>query len=180
MAAAFKAYGAALIDLDDIIPLSLPILREGIAPADKNTKPYLLKQLAMLSSSCEECLFLDADNVPVRNPTFLFEDASYREGGMLLWPDLWHNHRGPSSIRDIFGLPSGGSEPLPDERTVESGQLVFDKARVWRSLMLATFMQIQTDFYDNLVGEGGWGWGGGKRGKRGTVCVGGCGVWVGG
>jgi alpha 1,2-mannosyltransferase len=160
MTAAFRTYGAFLRDLDAIIPLSLPALREGIAPTDKGTKPYLLKQLAMISSDCEECLFLDADNVPVRDPTFLFDTPAYREGGMLLWPDLWHNHRGPAPIRAIFDLPSGGDAPLADERTVESGQIVFHKARVWQALLLSTYMQIQTDFFDNLVGlwgEGGWG-----------------------
>lgn len=154
---AFRAHGARVLDLDAVVP-PLPALREGMTPEEHGTKPYLLKQLAILSSSCEECLFLDADNAPALDPTFLFDMEEYTSTGLLLWPDFWHMAGGAAAIRSIFGLPEDFSQSQPDRRTVESGQILVDKRRAWRILMLSTYMQIQTRFFDNLV-RGRWGCG---------------------
>lgn len=56
---------------------------------------------------------------------------------------------GPSFLRSILDLPVGPE--LLDRRTVESGQLVVDKQKAWEPLMLATYMQAHTYFFDNLV-----------------------------
>jgi len=45
-------------------------------------KPY-----SIIHSGFEEVLFLDADNVPVVDPGFLFDTPQYREFGAVLWPD---------------------------------------------------------------------------------------------
>src|SRR5262249_42710745 len=46
-------------------------------------KPYMIKH-----APYREVLLLDADNVPVRDPTFLFELAECRSHGAILWRDL--------------------------------------------------------------------------------------------
>jgi hypothetical protein len=32
---------------------------------------------------------LDSDNIPTRDPTYLFETTEYKEKGAIFWPDFW-------------------------------------------------------------------------------------------
>lgn len=99
------------------------------------TKPY-----AITWSPFDEVLLLDADNVPVRDPTYLFDTREYRETGTVLWPDY---HRCPkhSGAWKIFGLP------YINEPEVESGQVIVDKARAWPALQLANWYCERSAFY---------------------------------
>ena len=45
-----------------------------------------LKAYALLHSRFREVLLLDADNVPVRNPEYLFDTPDYTAAGTLFWP----------------------------------------------------------------------------------------------
>jgi len=47
------------------------------------TKPY-----ALLFTRFREVLLLDSDNLPLRDPTYLFDDEAYRKAGVLCWPDM--------------------------------------------------------------------------------------------
>src|SRR5258707_12483738 len=49
---------------------------------------WQLKPYAILHSHFEEVLFLDADQVPVRDPAFLFDQPEYLEAGAVFWPDI--------------------------------------------------------------------------------------------
>lgn len=42
----------------------------------------------MARSSFSEILYLDSDNLVVRDPTFLFDSPVYKQYGIVLWPDL--------------------------------------------------------------------------------------------
>jgi alpha 1,2-mannosyltransferase len=147
---AFAAVNASISDIDDFVPTSLTV-----SAREHPTRPFIMKHLAIVSSSCEECIFLDADNMPVRDLRYLFDDVHYHEAGLLLCPDFWHfPPNGHSYIREIFDdndTESSSWLPRRDIRTVESGQMVVNKRKSWKSLMLATFMQVQTLFYDNLL-----------------------------
>ena len=74
-------------------------------------------------------MLIDADNVPVRDPAFLFETAKYRETGALFWPDL-------KPIPESSGVWDLLRMRYREEPSFESGQLVIDKARCWRALRL--------------------------------------------
>ena len=92
---------------------------------------YQFKILTMLFSSFEQILFLDADNVPVRNPDSVFESKSFTDTGVVLWPDYW-KHSGTPLLPFVVGLADEASELLRPEQTVESGQIVWDKKRHWK------------------------------------------------
>src|SRR5512138_3253779 len=49
-----------------------------------------LKAFALLHSHFDEVLLLDADNVPVVDPQFLFETPEFHNTGALFWPDRDH------------------------------------------------------------------------------------------
>lgn len=106
-----------------------------------------LKSYALMRSRFREVLLLDADNVPVRDPSFLFELPAFRDTGALFWPDLVRLARN-SPIWTITGLA------YRDQPSFESGQIVLDKARCWTALSLANWMNQRSDaFYDVLFGD---------------------------
>lgn len=92
---------------------------------------YQLKISAILFSSFEQILFLDADNVPVRSPDGIFSSKTFTDTGIVLWPDYW-KHTGAPMLPYIVGLSDGPSEVLREDQTAESGQLVWDKRRHWK------------------------------------------------
>lgn len=103
---------------------------------------WSLKPYAILHSSFREVLFLDADNVPVLNPEFLFDTPQFRATGALFWPD--YGQRGNKKAAPIWrscGLRQ------PREPEFESGQIVVDKARCWQALCLALWFNENSDFY---------------------------------
>ncbi len=99
-----------------------------------------LKPYALLHSPFQAVLLLDADNVPVVNPEFLFETSQYRETGAIFWPDYGRLEK-TEVIWDSCGLPR------PEGPEFESGQIVLDKMRCWRALRLCLWFNENSDFY---------------------------------
>jgi hypothetical protein len=100
------------------------------------SKPY-----AMLHSKFREVLFLDADNVAVVNPEFLFETEQYRQTGAIFWPDYPSTSDQPGVAWKSCGLERPGMTEF------ESGQIVVDKARCWEPMRLALWFNEHSDFY---------------------------------
>ena len=99
-----------------------------------------LKAFSLLHSRFAEVLLLDADNVPVLDPAFLFDDPVFREKGAVFWPDF--GRLGPErAIWRITGIP------YRDEPEFESGQILVDKTRCWPALALAMHFNEYSDFY---------------------------------
>lgn len=102
-------------------------------------KPY-----AMLHCPFREVMLLDADNHPVRDPSFLFDTGLYQETGSLFWPDL--GRLGPErAIRRICAVD------YRDEPEFESGQMVVNKERCWRELQLTMHLNEYSDFWSHPV-----------------------------
>jgi len=106
-----------------------------------------LKCYALLQSRFREVLLLDADNIAVVEPSFLFDTAQYLEAHAVFWPDR---------------------EPLPREHLIwqltgvdyrgdvlfETGQILVDKQWCWRELSLAWWMNERSDFwYRYILGD---------------------------
>ena len=106
---------------------------------------YVMKAAVVLFSSFEEVIYLDSDNVPLRDLSDLFELPAYRETGAILWPDYW----APSMAPDLF-LIAPEAAPGPNS-TCESGQAVFHKRQTWRALLLTLFLNCQGVLYYNLM-----------------------------
>ena len=99
-----------------------------------------LKPFSILHSAFGEVLFLDADDVPARDPTDLFESAEYRRTGAVFWPDF--GRLGPQrTIWDVCRVP------YRDEPEFETGQVVVHKARCWRAMQLTMHLNEYSDFY---------------------------------
>jgi hypothetical protein len=106
-----------------------------------------LKAFALMHSRFREVLLLDADNVPVRDPEFLFDTPEYQAGGAMFWPDIVRLARG-NPIWSLAGLP------FRDMPAFESGQILLDKTRCWPALVLAHWINQRSDtFYEILHGD---------------------------
>ena len=106
------------------------------------------KVFAIQHAPYEEVLFLDADNVPARNPAFLFEEPSYKETGAIFWPDLPPHDRSewvPDVVWHNVGLE------LRDSTDFESGQLLVNKRRCWLELMTARHINEHSDWYYRFI-----------------------------
>ncbi|OWY97312.1 hypothetical protein PHMEG_00032194 [Phytophthora megakarya] len=101
------------------------------------------KVFAVYNSFFERVLFLDADNVPVRDPTYLFKTQEFLDTGAIFWPDFWHpghtifNIHGQSLLWEILGTTFVNSFEQ------ESGQLVIDRRRHAAPLDLVKFYTFQ-------------------------------------
>ncbi len=106
-----------------------------------------LKPYAMIHSRFAEVLSMDADNVPLIDPAFLFETPQYQHTGAIFWPD--RGCLAPS--RRIWKLSGIAYRNEPE---VESGQIVIDKQRCWKPLNLTMWMNEHSDFwYRHIHGD---------------------------
>lgn len=62
---------------------------------DVKISGYQYKLFSILVSEFENILFLDADNVPVRDPTPLLESKIFKKTGLVIWPDAWARTTNP-------------------------------------------------------------------------------------
>ena len=103
----------------------------------------------------EEAMILDADNTPVEDPAFLFEDPQYQEVGSLFWPDYWKTH----PLNPIWKLT--GLQPRSDWEQ-ESGQMLVNKKVAWKAINLCSHFQSGL-YYSILNGDK-------VRAPRGRLC----------
>lgn len=118
--------GAQCKFFTDYIPSSLLY-----GPSPQFSHGYQYKVLAMLLSSFEEVLLLDADNHALTIVDGIFDAPTYREHHSLFWPDYW-THTGSPWLPYVMGLSEQKSAMLVGGPTVESGQLLWHKRQRWR------------------------------------------------
>ncbi len=109
----------------------------GAAAIGKNG--WALKPFAMIHSKFQEVVFLDADNMPVQDPTTLFDTPQYAATGALFWPDT-------DPIPPESPLWEICRVEYRQEPSFETGQMVIDKARCWKALPLTMHLN-ESDFY---------------------------------
>ncbi|KAJ1564110.1 hypothetical protein HK405_015804, partial [Cladochytrium tenue] len=99
---------------------------------------------AIMYSTFEEVLFMDPDNLALRDPTFLFESNRYKKYGAIFWPDFMLRKK-DSAMWNLFAIPA--NQRGKDELEFESGQLVVDKRRVWGALQIGEFIASEGKFF---------------------------------
>ena len=108
-----------------------------------------LKPYSTLHSPFAQVLFLDADNGPVRDVTYLFDTPQFREHGAIFWPDYacWQLKR---DVWEIFDIPEVAAR-WQSEVAFESGQYMIDKTRCWCELRMALWYAEHSDFVFRIV-----------------------------
>ena len=116
---------AILIKLQQEYPETL-VIREIVDPSATH---FYVKPYAVYHSHFDQVLFLDSDNTPLRDPTYLFETEEFKQKGTIFWPDYWQpsntifNLHSRSMIWELIGVE------YADMFEQESGQLLIDKTR---------------------------------------------------
>ncbi|CEP19211.1 hypothetical protein [Parasitella parasitica] len=129
------------VRLRDLSEFGLP---RSISRMRNRGKQFQVKAAAIINSRFQHVLYLDSDNIPTRDPTFLFDSIEYREKGAIFWPDFWKT----AAENKIFRLLE---IDCVDTWEQESGQIVVDKARHWIPLQLSWFMQYFHEVYFRLL-----------------------------
>ncbi len=106
----------------------------------RNPLGWELKCYSLLHSRFREVLSLDADNVPIENPEFLFETPEFQQTGAIFWPDYGYL----GTRRKIWKLCD---VPYRKEAEFESGQMVVNKEVCWRALNLAWWYNDHSEFF---------------------------------
>jgi hypothetical protein len=99
-----------------------------------------LKPYAIIHSRFREVLFMDADNVAIKDPAVLFESPEYRKHGAVFWPA----YRPFPPDNPIWKICHVKYREEPD---FETGQILIDKSRCWKALQLTMHLNENSDFY---------------------------------
>lgn len=119
---------------------------------DPTIAGFSTKIHAVVHSKFENVLFLDADNVPVRDPTFLFESREFREKGAIFWPDFWHPEKTIFNIQHESLLWELVDLPFVDMFEQESGQILINRKRAALALeVLMFFAYHRPSHFERLV-----------------------------
>ncbi|RLN59918.1 hypothetical protein BBJ28_00016615 [Nothophytophthora sp. Chile5] len=114
-------------------------------------KGFYSKVFAIYNSHFDRVLFLDADNVPVRDPSFLFETPEFVDTGAVFWPDFWHPRRTLFNLHAKSMLWELLDMPYVDMFEQESGQLLIDRRRHAAPLELVYFYTFhEPNFFEEL------------------------------
>lgn len=98
------------------------------------------KIYAIMYSPFKEVLFLDSDNVPVKNPEYLFDSPEYLNTGSVFWPD-YERLEANRSIWQVCNVE------YRDEPEFETGQILVNKAACWKELAVTKHMNEHSAFY---------------------------------
>lgn len=117
---------------------------------------YQYKVFAIILSSFEDVLWLDADNFPLHDAASLFTSTPFQKTGMVVWPDIWQTSISPAYYLIAQRKPT----PVSARASTESGQLLVSKTRHWKTLLLAAYYNYYgPEYYYPLLCQGGAGCG---------------------
>jgi len=112
---------------------------------------YQSKVEAIVEAPFDEVLLIDADNFPVRNPEFLFDEEVYKRHGAVFWRDIrFFTDSEKSVLGDRYKIN------LENIYHLESGQLIFDKRKesVMNGLLMAREMNRDYKYtYECIFGD---------------------------
>ncbi|KAJ5297825.1 hypothetical protein N7508_008074 [Penicillium antarcticum] len=111
------------------------VLSRILSVAPVNIEKYQYKPFAMLFSSFEEILFLDADAFPLEKPEVLFWAEPFLSRKMVTWPDFW----GSSASPLFYKITGQVAPPMELRQSTESGELLISKKTHTRTLLLCTY-----------------------------------------
>ncbi|MCJ1376179.1 hypothetical protein MMC20_007419 [Loxospora ochrophaea] len=112
---------------------------------------YQMKAFALLLSSFDNMLFLDADVIALAQPDGLFMSEPYISHGFVAWPDYW-----ASTVSPVFYDIASINAPSVSERaSSESGQLLLSKQRHTKTLkLIAYYSYYGLSHYFRLLSQG--------------------------
>ncbi|KAE8371209.1 mannosyltransferase putative-domain-containing protein [Aspergillus bertholletiae] len=129
----------------------LSAILDTVPGSTSHIEKYQYKPFAMLFSSFEEILFLDADAFPLHKPEHVFTSDPFRSKGLLTWPDFWRTTTSP-----LYYVIAGQDRPAPNLRqSTESGEVFLSKRSHLRTLLLVAYYNYWgPGYYYPLLSQG--------------------------
>lgn len=120
----------------------------------RKLEAFQIKSFAIMSSSFENVLFLDADNLALENPERIFESSMYETMGLIVWPDFLQTSESPILAEVQSPLPAKWTGA--NNISMESGQIFISKAIHEKTLFLASYYNYYgPSYYYSLFTQGG-------------------------
>jgi len=124
---------------------------------ESELRGYQTKPLAVLCSSFEECILLDADALCFIDPQYLFLAEGYQDKGMLLFKDYVDCMSFIS--RDFIETIGIGVDRYCDytnDFEIDSSCVVLNKSKCWDALYVICIINVKSDSYHkskNVLGD---------------------------
>jgi alpha 1,2-mannosyltransferase len=130
-------------DIGDVTFIDTTTKDLGIPPT--KLRGFEIKSYALLLTSFDDILFLDADCAVLQDPEGLFDNHIVKRFGNLFWPDYpYSDALIHESLGDHFGPPH------PPGFETESGQIVLHKNRCVKGLVYAWLLNKHQDIFYKL------------------------------
>ncbi|KAL4805598.1 mannosyltransferase putative-domain-containing protein [Aspergillus unguis] len=137
---------AKCLVLSEIMRAALP---EG--ENQKTISGFQLKAFAMLFSSFESFLWLDADCVPLHDTQSLLTSEPFISTGLVTWPDFFANTAAPI----YFNISRQVDPPSTTRQATEAGAMLVNKKTHSQMLLLAAYYNYHgPDYYYSLLCQG--------------------------
>ncbi|CAF1247577.1 unnamed protein product [Didymodactylos carnosus] len=117
--------------LETVSDVQVKFIDQVVDNESRNLSRYAIKPNAIIQSRFEHVLWLDSDNIPIKDPTYLFHTQHYKKSTAMFWPDFWIG----SSMSPIWRVLD--LECRQEDYEQESGQILIDKKKAWKPLNLA-------------------------------------------
>ncbi|CAF1377104.1 unnamed protein product [Adineta steineri] len=136
-----------ILELTEISGVTSVIIDDKESLANRRRSRFAIKLLAILKSTFEHVLWLDSDNIPIRDPTYLFDLPQYKRSTAIFWPDFWFTSI-DNPIWRILNIPC-----RIQDYEQESGQILINKKSTWKPLNMALYMTTDKLFQTLLYGD---------------------------
>ncbi|KAJ9403103.1 CAZyme family GT71 [Paecilomyces variotii] len=112
---------------------------------------YQIKIFAVLSSSFETVIWMDADCFPLHDPKDLLYSEPFMSDGLVTWPDFWASTASPL----YFEISRQQAPPMDLRASSETGVFLVSKQSHLSSLLLAAYYNFYgPSHYFTLLSQG--------------------------
>ncbi|DAZ98146.1 TPA: hypothetical protein N0F65_003132 [Lagenidium giganteum] len=96
---------------------------------DDRAQGFHVKPYAVYYSNFDNVLLLDADNLPAKDPTYLFEEPEFLKTGAIFWPDYWQPSNSLFQLTNVSMLWELTGVQYTDMFEQESGQVLINRIK---------------------------------------------------
>ncbi|KAJ5946799.1 hypothetical protein N7454_003638 [Penicillium verhagenii] len=138
---------------NDVLPaLNARCLVLGDVVGKDTIEHYQLKIFAVLFSSFEEIVWMDADCFPLGKPEDLLDSEPYFSSGLVTWPDFWKSSASPL----YYKISRQEAPPITARQSSETGVFLVSKKTHFLPLLLAAYYNYYgPSHYFRLLSQGG-------------------------
>uniref|UniRef100_K3WIB6 Uncharacterized protein n=1 Tax=Globisporangium ultimum (strain ATCC 200006 / CBS 805.95 / DAOM BR144) TaxID=431595 RepID=K3WIB6_GLOUD len=101
---------------------------------DSRAQGFHVKPYAVYYSNFDNVLLLDADNLPAKDPTYLFEEPEFLRTGAIFWPDYWQPSNSLFQLTNTSLLWQLTGVSYVDMFEQESGQVLINRPKSKKAL----------------------------------------------